>query len=107
MEDERINILTDRIKILTDRIDELEGFVDERDKAIDKLEAELSEVQDLYENALKTIEVEAFTRAMLVNKYKRLREAALGVRKLAEDISEEPDTLAKDKAYQRLNEELE
>ena len=97
----------ERIKILTDRIEELEGLADERDKFTDSLVKELSEVQDLYENALKTIEVEAFTRAMLVNKYKRLREAALGVRKLAEDISEEPDTLAKDKAYQRLNEELE
>ena len=97
----------ERIKILTDRIEELEGLADERDKFADSLVKELSEVQDLYENALKTIEVEAFTRAMLVNKYKRLREAALGVRKLAEDISEEPDTLAKDKAYQRLNEELE
>ena len=97
----------ERIKILTDRIAELESLADERDKFTDGLVKELSEVQDLYENALKTIEVEAFTRAMLVNKYKRLREAALGVRKLAEDISEEPDTLAKDKAYQRLNEELE
>ena len=97
----------ERIKILTDRIEELENLADERDKFTDNLVKELSEVQDLYENALKTIEVEAFTRAMLVNKYKRLREAALGVRKLAEDISEEPDTLAKDKAYQRLNEELE
>ena len=97
----------ERIKILTDRIEELEAIADERDKFADSLVKELSEVQDLYENALKTIEVEAFTRAMLVNKYKRLREAALGVRKLAEDISEEPDTLAKDKAYQRLNEELE
>lgn len=97
----------ERIKILTDRIAELESLADERDKVADSLVKELSEVQDLYENALKTIEVEAFTRAMLVNKYKRLREAALGVRKLAEDISEEPDTLAKDKAYQRLNEELE
>ena len=97
----------ERIKILTDRIEELESLGDERDKFADSLVKELSEVQDLYENALKTIEVEAFTRAMLVNKYKRLREAALGVRKLAEDISEEPDTLAKDKVYQRLNEELE
>ena len=97
----------ERIKILTDRIEELEGLADERDKFTDSLVKELSEVQDLYENALKTIEVEAFTRAMLVDKCKRLKKAALGVRKLAEDISEEPDTLAKDKAYQRLNKELE
>ncbi len=97
----------ERIKILTDRIEELEALADERDKFTDSLVKELSEVQDLYENALKTIEVEAFTRAMLVDKCKRLKKAALGVRKLAEDISEEPDTLAKDKAYQRLNKELE
>lgn len=97
----------ERIKILTDRIEELETLADERDKFADSLVKELSEVQDLYEDALKTIEVEAFTRAMLVDKCKRLKKAALGVRKLAEDISEEPDTLAKDKAYQRLNKELE
>lgn len=97
----------ERIKILTDRIEELENLADERDKFVDSLAKELSEVQDLYESALKTIEVEAFTRAMLVDKCKRLKKAALGVRKLAEDISEEPDTLAKDKAYQRLSKELE
>jgi len=97
----------ERIKILTDRIEELENLADERDKFVDSLAKELSEMQDLYEDALKTIEVEAFTRAVLVDKCKRLKKAALGVRKLAEDISEEPDTLAKDKAYQRLNKELE
>ena len=97
----------ERIKILTDRIEELENLADERDKSVDSLAKELSEMQDLYEDALKTIEVEAFTRAVLVDKCKRLKKAALGVRKLAEDISEEPDTLAKDKAYQRLNKELE
>ena len=35
-----------------------------------------------------------------------LDDALAAIRK-AEDISEEPDTLAKDKAYQRLNKELE
>jgi len=67
----------ERIKILTDRIEELEGIADERDKFIDSLVKELSEVQDLYENALKTIEVEAFTRAMLVDKCNHPKPAEL------------------------------